>query len=125
MNSHTPIPKESWKWFGSPGHFCVCHRCQFHLCTQVGNYLVSTVGDYLPEGAESFKPVNSSGLFETMVFAVSGPCPCGCGAPDHNGRELEVQSYNTRKEANEGHVTMCERAALWPEPPQIPYLDEP
>jgi hypothetical protein len=33
------------KWFGHAGHFILGHRCRFHLCTQVGKYLVSTVGE--------------------------------------------------------------------------------
>ena len=33
------------KWFGSPGHFICSFDCRFHLCTQVGDYLVSTVGE--------------------------------------------------------------------------------
>ena len=39
------IPKEDWKWFGSAGHFICAHDCRFHLCTLVGNYVVSTVGE--------------------------------------------------------------------------------
>lgn len=38
-----------WKWFGHAGHFICGHKCRFHLCTQVGKYLVSTVGEYWPE----------------------------------------------------------------------------
>lgn len=33
-----------WKWFGNSGHFICGRDCRFHLCTKVGNYLVSTVG---------------------------------------------------------------------------------
>lgn len=33
-----------WKWFGNAGHFICSRNCQFHLCTQVKCYLVSTVG---------------------------------------------------------------------------------
>jgi hypothetical protein len=38
------IPPERWKWFGNAGHFICSRDCQFHLCTLVGKYLVSTVG---------------------------------------------------------------------------------
>lgn len=38
-----------WKWFGTAAHLCVGHWCRFHLATQVGQYLVSTVGEYWPE----------------------------------------------------------------------------
>jgi hypothetical protein len=43
------IPKKDWQWFGSAGHLIVGHWCRFHLCTLVGGYLISTVGEYWPE----------------------------------------------------------------------------
>jgi hypothetical protein len=42
-------PIETWKWFGNAGHFICSRWCQFHLCTQVGDYLISTVGQLWPE----------------------------------------------------------------------------
>lgn len=38
------IPASEWRWFGDAGHFICARWCQFHLCTKVGEYLVSTVG---------------------------------------------------------------------------------
>lgn len=38
------IAESKWKWFGLPGHFICSQWCRFHLCTQVGQYLISTVG---------------------------------------------------------------------------------
>lgn len=38
-----------WKWFGNAGHFICGASCRFHLTTQVGKYIVSTVGQYWPE----------------------------------------------------------------------------
>jgi hypothetical protein len=38
-----------WKWFGSAGHLCVGHDCRFHLCTLIGEHLISTVGEYWPD----------------------------------------------------------------------------
>ena len=40
-----------WKWFGHVAHFICGKSCQFHLATQVGKYLISTVGEYWPERA--------------------------------------------------------------------------
>lgn len=45
------ISKEKWKWFGSAGHFICAHLCRFHLTTQVGKYLISTVGEMWQEEA--------------------------------------------------------------------------
>jgi hypothetical protein len=41
--------KKDWKWFGHAAHFICGHSCRFHLATQVGDYLISTVGEYWPE----------------------------------------------------------------------------
>ncbi len=44
-------PESEWRWFGNAGHLCVADWCRFHLCTQIGPFLVSTVGEYVPEEA--------------------------------------------------------------------------
>lgn len=41
--------RSEWEWFGSPGHLIVAEDCRFHLCTKVGPWLVSTVGEWLPD----------------------------------------------------------------------------
>jgi len=41
--------RHSLRWFGNAGHFICGHWCRFHLTTQVGPWLVSTVGEYWPE----------------------------------------------------------------------------
>ena len=41
----------SEKWFGHAAHLIVGNDCRFHLATQVGKYLVSTVGEWWPERA--------------------------------------------------------------------------
>jgi hypothetical protein len=43
------IPRAEWEWFGHAGHFICARWCQFHLCTKVGGFLVSTVGEYWPD----------------------------------------------------------------------------
>lgn len=43
------IPQSEWKWFGHAGHLIVSQWCRFHLCTLIGRYLVSTVGEYVPD----------------------------------------------------------------------------
>jgi hypothetical protein len=51
------IPKSEWQWFGKPGHFICAYDCRFHMCTKVGDYLVSTVGEYLPD--ESIREIKA------------------------------------------------------------------
>lgn len=96
------VPVEEWKWFGNAGHLCVADRCRFHLCTQVGEFLVSTVGEYVPDSAtceilaacrkivlegkgnarrvrwlrqNGYEKLGAGdGTYETMVFVAGEPC---------------------------------------------------
>lgn len=43
------VPREKWLWMPHAGHFIMGSSCRFHLNTKVGNYIVSTVGDYWPD----------------------------------------------------------------------------
>lgn len=52
------IKDKDWKWFGDPGHFICAKDCEFHLCTQVGSYLVSTVGKLWSE--QSSRKIHAS-----------------------------------------------------------------
>lgn len=45
------IAADKWRWFGNAGHFICGRWCRFHLCTKVGKFLISTVGEYWPERA--------------------------------------------------------------------------
>lgn len=120
------IPREDWRWFGLAAHLCVARHCLFHLATQVGDYVVSTVGAYDPpeEVREIHKEIHGEDplwheigcgrTFETMVFRVlpEGLCECGCGMPSMNRSELATEGYNDAAEAQEGHMAMCIRAAF-------------
>ena len=111
----SPIPLHEWKWFGSAGHLIISDRCRFHLCTQVGKFLVSTVGEYVPRDAapDDIWPGKDIGLnrkYETMVFAAKGPCmrpDCRCGLPGLRRSELDFEGYNIRGDAAQGHLAMC------------------
>ena len=39
------MKKENWIWMPHPAHFICSSKCQFHLATYVGKYIVSTVGE--------------------------------------------------------------------------------
>lgn len=105
------VPREEWEWFGSAGHFICGRDCRFHLCTLVGPWLVSTVGELLPDSsswdiyAESrgvtiegrgdarradfmrkvgWVEIGSGRTYETMVFPAGERCSdpdCDCGMP--------------------------------------------
>ena len=42
---------KKWIWMGHAGHFICADKCQFHLNTYVGKYIVSTVGELWPDRA--------------------------------------------------------------------------
>jgi hypothetical protein len=130
------------RWFGHAGHFICAPWCRFHLCTQVGEFLISTVGEYVPDApvreimAQSrgiklegrgdarladymnkrgFEQVGCDRLYETMVFRAGRPCDaegCNCGLPSASGEELDFGGYNDAKSATEGHYKMIEKWSL-------------
>ena len=126
-----------WKWFGHAGHLIVGQWCRFHLCTLVGKYLVSTVGEYVPdEGVREitarcrgitleghgdarladymkkigFEEIGAGRKYETMVFLAGQPCEakdCHCGLPEISGDELAWRGYNDAGSTAKGHLELC------------------
>lgn len=43
------MKKEKWIWLPHSAHLIVGDKCQFHLATYVGKYIVSTIGEYWAE----------------------------------------------------------------------------
>lgn len=41
------IAKRDWKWYGQAAHLIVGQWCRFHMATEIGPWLVSTVGAYV------------------------------------------------------------------------------
>jgi len=128
---------KNWEWFGTPGHFICADSCRFHLCTKVGDYLISTVGQYFPDAPVreiiancrkvtlegigdnrrasymekiGFEEIGYGRLYETMVFKAGPRCDapeCSYGMPIISGSELDFAGYNDVKSANEGHLKLC------------------
>jgi hypothetical protein len=141
-----------------PGHLCVARDCRFHLATFIpvsprlasgeiivpgvtSGIIVSTVGEYLPEGpmretlAElrgiqlegrgdarlddymrkiGWEEIGAGRLYETMVFAARPRCDgeCdGCAWMQANGMEMDFAGYNDAEAAYRGHLEICERWA--------------
>jgi len=111
------IITNDWKWFGYPGHLIVADMCRFSMCTQVGEYLISTVGDYWPDGERGKRRTIGGGddsFFETYVFKAGPPCAvksCGCGQPTIDGSEIDGERCATAGEARELHMKYCEKYA--------------
>lgn len=121
------------------GHLIVGQDCRFHLNTYVGSYIVSTVGEYLPDapvreslarGREvdlvgigdarradymkkvGYEKIGYDRLYETMVFGAeqSADGLC-CPWRMADASELDMAGYNRPEDAFRGHMEMCERWA--------------
>lgn len=127
----------NWKWYGCAGHFIASSQCRFHLFTEVGPWIVSTVGEYLPaEGTREilakcrgielsgegdareldyltklgFEQIGCDRKYETMVFRTTRRCTspeCSCDCPMHDGHCIYMDGYNDAGAATLGHLAMC------------------
>jgi hypothetical protein len=98
------IDPGKWKWFGYAGHLCVAAECRFHLFTQVGDHLISTVGAGHPGGGER-KTIGSGpgDYFETYVFEAGPPCSadgCDCGGMPTLASLIELDGVRARTAAD-------------------------
>ena len=125
------IKEKKWKWYGNVGHFICGKWCRFHLCTEIGNYLISTVGEYVHprhgRGKEDLEmewlkenypgeDIGCNRKYETMVFKIdpNNRCTeptCGCGLPEIDGYEQDFGGYNIAKDATAGHMELCQKYA--------------
>ncbi|MBA7548495.1 hypothetical protein ES705_40955 [subsurface metagenome] len=128
------MEKDKWLWMPHPGHLIVARDCRFSLNTYVGKYIVSTVGEYLPDYEVREILVRSRGIilkgkgderladymrkvgyediglnrkYETMVFPSrkSGDKCCPYVAKDWSN--VNFDSYNSAEDAFSGHYKMC------------------
>lgn len=109
-----PIPVSEWQWFGNAGHFICGNDCRFHMATQIGDVLVSSVGQMHTSRTADWlgEDIGSGRKFETMAFKVSGEkCECGCGMPRIIPSEIEFDGYNDHLKAREGHMRICYKVA--------------
>ena len=120
---------QNWEWFGHAAHFIGGRWCRFHMATKVGEYVVSTVGEYIhpshsggseqseAEWMKKHWPGEDIGYnrkYETMVFRAGKPCnsmECGCGIPTIDGHALDFRGYNTARNARAGHMELCAKWA--------------
>lgn len=105
-----PVPQEDWVWCGYPLHFVGGKNCRFHLGTRIGDYIVSTVGDYHPSSAHWDAPAEPIGagadsLYETYIFRCAGEGTHGEGEIDPT--EIEGHRFATSEEACAAHLRYC------------------
>lgn len=105
------IPESEWVWCGYAGHFIAAQYCRLHLHTRVGDWRVSTVGDYHPPHRENEREmIGCDRYFETFVFPVSGHGEHGEGVVADWG-ERYSRGYDEAVEAEIGHMQICRLAA--------------
>jgi len=100
------------EWYGHPAHFCGGNECRFVMHTLVdGAWVVSTVGDYYPQGEEGGRQgVGYNRLFETFVFKAAEGKFHDCGCPViADLSEVETAPANDPATARENHLGMVRR----------------
>lgn len=109
------------------GHLIIADDCQWYLHHHVGNYCVSSIGDYRPDGvslelAKTYTPwsigpnsmiqIGMDRWFETRVVPLSEEgCEDGieeCNCPHGGGEEMLLRGYCTQAEAEEGHMSIIQ-----------------
>ena len=107
--------------------------CRFHVATYVGRYIVSTVGECVPDAPTREIDATSRGLvlrgigeerrtdwleqcgyyklgpnriYETMVFTAKKQDGC-CPWRVSSLRELDMRDYNNATDAYRGHLALC------------------
>lgn len=111
------IPESEWIWLGHPGHFIAAWSCQFRMATRIGEYLVSTVGEYQPYGREDKgQPIGGAedDLYETYVFKAGQPMDCQCAPPDP-AIEIDGRRTSTAAAAHACHMEFCRKYAAMKE----------
>lgn len=101
---------DEWVWTGRQMHFV--GDCNFHLATYVGDFLVSTIGEYYSKGSKKMETLGAweKHFYETMVFrAKESPLndiyPCFLVDLD----AVDMEKYETAKEACERHLALCRK----------------
>ncbi len=129
--------RSEWVWMPHVGHLIVGNHCRFRLNTCVGDFIVSTVGEYLPQESMWDIFAKSKGItlkgrgdareadfidrvgyedlgldrkFETMVFQSRTITNNSC-CPFEPGswENVDGAGYNEAGAARLGHMAMCEK----------------
>lgn len=130
------MERNKWVWMPHPGHFICARWCQFVLNTYVGKYIISTVGEYVPdyevreifaksrgkilEGrgddrtADYMKKIGYEDIgldrkYETMVFHAKKSKNKCCPYEMRNASNVDFDSYNSADDATIGHYEMCDK----------------
>lgn len=107
------IPESEWLWSGYAEHFIGAADCRFSMATAIGEYVVSTVGEYFPTShkGDDPRPIGAERTYETFVFK-AGPTCGKCPFPHiADATEIEAEPANDAAAAHANHMTMCRKYA--------------
>lgn len=99
------IPASKWLWDGHPGHLIVSYSCHFWLNTRIGNYRISTIGDYQPHERGKVEEIGMGRTHETFVFETDDAGEVAAYS------EIDTDVYNDCDAASAGHMAMCRKYA--------------
>ena len=103
-----PDPSD-WVWMPHAAHFCAASRCQYHLATWVGAYVVSTVGELPGEPGDPWQEIGAHRTYETMVFRARPSGLVCCPAEMASPQEVDFMGYDNADDATQGHMHMCRK----------------
>jgi hypothetical protein len=103
------IAVDEWIWMPHPAHFIGAYKCSFRLATCVGDWIVSTVGEYKPQN--EIVELGYLRKYETMVF-LGMPRNCiYCPLQIDVEENMDFAAYNNPVDAYRGHIAMCKKWA--------------
>lgn len=102
------IPESEWVWCGYPGHLVASASCRFHMNTRVGDWRISTVGDYFPSSDQ--KQIGLGTWHETAIVAVVGHGQHGEGEVSGD-YWIEPYSEKSSDGLDERHMEWCRKVA--------------
>lgn len=121
-------------------HFICASHCRFFLATKIGKYIVSTVGEYVPDSGvrkifnetrklgitsigdqeerdfinkNGFEEIGFGRTYETMVFGASKAKDYNACCPwrIESGTNIDMNGYTSSSDAYAGHMKMCAKYA--------------
>ena len=128
----TPRLPQCEIWMPHAGHFICGSMCRFRLNTYVNGYIISTVGEYVPdsqvrkisrecrgrqtdlrgdaEEAEfGFEDIGYEHKYETMTFTARKSTHKCCPYEMESGSEIDFAGYNDAGAAFSGHLQFVEK----------------
>lgn len=123
------VEHKDWQHFGMGLHLIVGWDCRYHQGTLIGDFVVSTVGAFVPSGkfdestgkyrgrkdSERYEletiGAGEDSFYETMVFRAVGRQHESCQCPGIDGVELWCERYSNHTSADAGHRAICEWVA--------------